>query len=132
MSENVNFLNGIFVDFNENISCRQGDSGYVTVTGLPTDKDYKLCLAVSVPQTKEIVGEVTAQTEMQDSVQVSIPSAFTEKIGTGRFYYAIKLVDGEDEYTVVPKAYTDENGEVAIANPPIFFVKRKLAEGGEA
>lgn len=132
MSENVNFLNGIFVDFNENISCRQGDSGYVTVTGLPTDKDYKLCLAVSVPQTREIVGEVTEQTEKQDSVQVSIPSAFTEKIGAGRFYYAVKLVDGEDEYTVVPKAYTDDNGEVAIANPPIFFVKRKLAEGGEA
>lgn len=132
MNGNVNFLNGIFVDFNENISCRQGDSGYVTVTGLPTDKDYKLYLAVSVPQTREIVGEVTVQTEMQDSVEVGIPSAFTEKIGLGRFYYAIKLVDGEDEYTVVPKAYTDKNGEVAIANPPIFLVKRKLSEGGEA
>lgn len=132
MSDNVNFLNGIFVDFNENISCRQGDSGYVTVTGLPTDKDYKLYLAVSVPQTREIVGEVTVQTEMQDTIQVDISSAFTDKLGRGRFYYAIKLVDGENEYTVIPKAFADKNGEVAIANPPIFLVKRKLAEGGEA
>lgn len=124
-------LNGIYVDANDNIKCRLGDSGSISVTGIPKDDDYKVSFAVFNPADRTILNEVSVQSDEEDTVDIPLNVAFTTSLGVGRFFYGIKLTDtlGEEQ-TVVPSAGQDEDGNVAIYNPPTFVVKPKLVEGG--
>lgn len=124
-------LNGIYVDVNGNIKCRLGDSGSISVTGIPKDDDYKVSFAVFNPADRTILNEVSVQSDQEDTVDIPLNVAFTTSLGVGRFFYGIKLTDtlGEEQ-TVVPSAGQDEDGNVAIYNPPLFIVKPKLVEGG--
>lgn len=123
-------LQGIYVDTEGNISCRKGDSGNIYVTGIPTDDDYKVSLGVVNPPNREILNELSINSNQESEVTIPVPVAFTESLGIGRFYYGIKLTSSNGvEQTVIPNAYMDENGQIEIAAPNTFTVKPKLAEG---
>lgn len=124
-------LNGIYVDINGDIKCRLGDSGSISVTGIPKDDDYKVSLAVFNPADRMILNEVSVQSDEEDSVDIPISAAFTKSLGVGRFFYGIKLTDSTgEEQTVVPGATEDESGNIAMLTPNTFTVKPKLVEGG--
>ena len=124
-------LNGIYVDVNGDIKCRLGDSGKVTVSGLPTDDDYKVSLAVFNPADRMILNETSVQSDNAGSVTIPLSVEFTTSLGVGRFFYGIKLTDSDgEEQTVLPKATEDEEGNIALSNPKWFDVKPQLVEGG--
>lgn len=126
-------LNGIYVDVNGDIKCRLGDSGKVTVSGLPTDDDYKVSLAVFNPADRMILNEVSVQSDEEDTVDIPLDVAFTTSLGVGRFFYGIKLTDSDgEEQTVCPSAQEDSDGNIAIPTPNSFIVKPLLVEGGTA
>ena len=126
----MSILQGIYVDNEGNISCRKGDSGNIYVTGIPTDDDYKVSLGVVNPPNREILNELSINSNQESEVTIPVPVAFTESLGIGRFYYGIKLTSSNGvEQTVIPNAYMDENGQIEIAAPNTFTVKPKLAEG---
>lgn len=126
----MSVLQGIFVDTEGNISCRKGDSGYVYVTGIPTDDVYTVSLGVVNPPDRAILNETSVPSNQQSEVQIPISVAFTESLGVGRFYYGIKLIGTDGvEHTVIPNAYMDDEGQIEIAAPQTFTVKPKLAEG---
>lgn len=121
-------LSGVFVDNLGNIITRQGDGGAVVISGIPEDKDYKICFAVSIPATGKIVQELTAQSNKATSIELEISEAFTEKFKPGVYFYGIKLKDQDHEQTVIPNAFMDTAGRVSLQNAPTFTVKRKLVE----
>lgn len=126
-------LNGIYVDINGDIKCRLGDSGSITIAGLPTDDDYKVSIAVYDAQTKQILNETSVQSDEDDTVEIPIDVDFTTSLGVGRFFYGIKLTDSEgEEQTVFPGAEEDEGGNIAMQNPRTFTVRPLLVEGGIA
>lgn len=122
-------LNGVYVDTDKTIYVRDGDSGSVTIGGIPTDENYKVSLGVYNPLSKEIIAETQTDSNNLDEVTLDISTEMTEKIGTGRYYYAIKLSIGNNEQTVLPKAQLDDDNKLFIPNAPIFIVKSKLVEG---
>lgn len=124
-------LNGIYVDVNGNIKCRLGDSGYITVSDLPTDEDYKVSFGVFNPADKMILNEVSVQSDNAESVDIPLSVAFTTSLGVGRFFYGIKLTASEgEEMTIRPKAVRDDDGNISLENPPTFVVKPLLVQGG--
>lgn len=124
-------INGIYVDINGDIKCRLGDSGYITITGLQTDDDYKVSFAVYDPKSKQILNETSVQSDEENNVEIPIPVAFTTSLGIGKFFYGIKLTDSQgQEQTVIPSAEVEENGVVSMQNPNTFTVRPLLVEGG--
>lgn len=119
-------LSGVFVDNLGNITVRQGDGGAIVISGIPEDKDYKICLAVSIPATGEILQEISAQSNKAASIEMEISEEFTEKLKIGVYFYGIKLKDDEHEQTVIPNAFMDTEGRISLQNAPTFIVKRKL------
>jgi hypothetical protein len=124
-------LNGVYVDSKNDIYVRCGDSGKITITGLPTDGNYKVVLGVYNPLTKEIVAEAIEHSSNEESIELAIGSSMTETIGVGHYFYAIKLILNSDEQTVLPKASVDESGVIQLPIAPSFFVSPKMAEGNE-
>ena len=122
-------LNGVYVDTDKTIYVRAGDSGSVTIDGIPTDENYQVSLGVYNPLSKEIIAETSEHSANQEEITLDISSEMTEKIGTGRYYYAIKLSVGNNEQTVLPKAQLDDDNKLFIPNAPIFVVKPKMVEG---
>lgn len=122
-------LNGVYVDTDKTIYVRAGDSGSVTIGGIPTDENYKVSLGVYNPLNKEIIAETTEHSENSDEVTLDISTDMTETIGVGRYYYAIKLSAQGEEQTVLPKAQLDDDNKLFIPNAPIFIVKPKMVEG---
>ena len=121
-------LSGVFVDNLGNIITRNGDGGAIVISGIPEDKDYKICFAVSIPATGEIVQEITAQSNKAKSIELEITEEFTEKLKCGVYFYGIKLKDDDHEQTVIPNAFMDTSGRVSLQNAPTFTVKRKLVK----
>lgn len=125
-------LNGIYVDNDGNIKCRLGDSGSIHFTGIPTDDDYKISLAVVNPADGKILNEVSVQSDEGDNVDIPISVSFTTSLGVGRFFYGVKLTDSNgEEQTVSPKTIEEEDGTVSMLPPNIFLVKPLLVEGGQ-
>lgn len=122
-------LNGVYVDTTKTIYVRKGDSGSITINGIPTDENYKVSLGVYNPLSKEIITETQTNSNNLAEVTLGISTEMTELIGEGRYYYAIKLAKGNDEQTVLPKAQLDSDNKLFIPNAPIFIVKAKLVEG---
>ena len=126
-------LNGIYVDVNGDIKCRLGDSGHITVSGIPKDDDYKVSFAVFNPADRMILNEVSVQSDEEDTVDIPLDVEFTTSLGVGRFFYGIKLTDSDgEEKTVCPSAQEDADGNIAILTPNSFIVKPLLVEGGTA
>lgn len=126
-------LNGIYVDALGNIKCRLGDSGHITVSGIPKDDDYKVSFAVFNPADRMILNEVSVQSDEENMVDIPISTEFTTSLGVGNFFYGIKLTDSDgEEQTVCPGAEEDDEGNIVMSNPNSFIVKPLLVEGGNA
>lgn len=126
----MSVLQSIYVDTEGNISCRQGDSGSVFLTGVPTDDNYTVSLGVLNPVDRVILNETSVVSNQLAEVEIPVSVEFTESLGVGRFFYGIKLTDSlGQEHTVIPNAYMDDDGQLEIAAPNTFTVKPKLAEG---
>ena len=124
-------LNGIYVDANGDIKCRLGDSGYITITDLPTDDDYEVSIGVFDPKDRMLLNETSINSDNASSVEIPITTEFTKSLGVGRYFYGIKLTDGNgEEQTVLPGAIEDENGKIIMNQPNTFTVRQLLAEGG--
>lgn len=122
-------LNGVYVDTDKTIYVRAGDSGSVTIGGIPTDENYKVSLGVYNPLNKEIIAETSNHSANEEQVSLGISTDMTTTIGVGRYYYAIKLSAQGEEQTVLPKAQLDDDNKLFIPNAPIFIVKPKMVEG---
>lgn len=122
-------LNGVYVDTDKTIYVRAGDSGSVTIGGIPTDENYKVSLGVYNPLNKEIIAETSNHSANEEQVSLGISTDMTTTIGVGRYYYAIKLSVQGEEQTVLPKAQLDDDNKLFIPNAPIFIVKPKMVEG---
>lgn len=127
----MSVLNGVYVDVNNTIYVRCGDSGTVTITGIPTDENYHVSLGVYNPLSKEIITETSANSNSQETITLDISVSMTETIGVGTYFYAIKLCHGSDEQTVLPKATIDSQGVLQRPLAPNFIVSPKLVEGSQ-
>lgn len=124
-------LNGVYVDSEKNIYVRQGDSGTITLTGIPTDENYKLSLGVFNPLNQEIVAETSSQSNSMATASLTISAAMTNSLPSGKYFYAIKLSSGANEQTVLPQPIIDSDNNVTMVNAPFFYVRPKLVEGAE-
>ena len=55
------------IDENGTITCYQGDSGEINITGLQTDKNYTLYFAVQDKMRKPVGFEVSVETDYKDT-----------------------------------------------------------------
>ena len=83
------------------ITCYQGDSGELTINGLPTDKNYKLYFAVQDTNYKPFGSEIEVDTNQSPTVVISIPASLSDLwvIPRGEsyatYYYGVKICDSE-------------------------------------
>ena len=112
------------------ISLWQGDTGELTITGLPTDQDYTVYFGVFDPDSGTILGQVSDTSGASSSMTLSIPASFTDDFiifpgETSRtFKWRIKRVDGSGN------EYTDSlSGYNYFSNEYDFVLYRKQVEG---
>ena len=85
------------VDDFGNITLTQGDSGKLTVNGLPTDKNYKVYFAIQDENRKPVGSEIVVQSNLADTVIFSIPATLTDLLkvprdeDTATYTYGIKI-----------------------------------------
>lgn len=125
----------IYVSKNGNIHFYKGDSGNITFKGLPTDKNYSVCLAISDPETNETIGdELVIGSNFLSSVTFTLSSDFTDQFNVDEenlfsvYQYGLKICSESDEYTLIPKV------EIVKENPvfkpaPKVIVHKKFVEG---
>lgn len=82
-----------------NITLIQGDSGKLTVSGIPTDKNYKVYLAIQNDKRQPVGFELNYDSGGQDTVVISFPPSLTNLLTvkrneeTSEYYYGIKICD---------------------------------------
>ena len=86
------------------ITLVQGDSGEITVNGLPTDKNYSIYLSFYDENRKIIGTEANAQTGYAAIKTFTVPSSLTDLLKVNKdeeytiYYYGIKLCDSTTGY----------------------------------
>ena len=125
----------IYVSQDGTISLYQGDSGNLTFSGLPQDKEYEVHLAFYDPDSNRIVGkDLVLSSEGQSKISFGIPSSFTDQLYVPQgddfkiFSYGLKICSGEDEYTLIPKVKLME-GQPVFEAAPLVYVYPKYVEG---
>lgn len=93
------------VDNSGNITLVQGDSGKLTVSGIPDDKSYKVYLAVQDEKRRPIGTEVYYITSPgQSSVVFDFVPVLTNLLTVKRseefatYYYGVKVCDENSEF----------------------------------
>ncbi len=87
------------VDSNGNITLVQGDSGELSISGLPTDKNYTVYFAIQDENRKPIGDEIGLEANGQGTVIFVLTGNLTDKLtvkrgdDTAEYYYGIKLCD---------------------------------------
>ncbi len=85
-----------YVDNNGDITLMQGDSGALVISGLNTDKNYKVYFAVHDKNRHLVGNELYVNSNMQDSVIIQLTAGFTDLLtvkknaGYEIYYYGIK------------------------------------------
>ncbi len=104
------------VDDFGNITLTQGDSGKLTVTGLPTDKDYKVYLGIQDENRKPVGSEIVVQSNMSDTVVFAIMAALTDLLNVPKdedyaiYPYGIKICyepEGLEETLIIGEIATN-------------------------
>ena len=116
-------------NFTGDIVCRQGDSGSLTLSGIPQDRDYTVYWAgrdsknniVLEMEATPVDGDVTFKFLPTDTEQFTVPSGMKSKT----YYWGVKICCIEDGYedTVV----IGINKTIASLNK--FIVYPKIVEG---
>ena len=89
------------VDDYGNITLIQGDSGQLTVSGIPTDKNYNVYLAVQDTKRKPIGTEICVESNQYDSVVFTLSSELTDLFtvkaneDSADYYYGVKVCDSD-------------------------------------
>lgn len=90
------------IDDNGNITCVQGDSGSLSVSGIPTDRNYTIFFAMQDENRNPIGTELSIETNKMATVMFFITGALTDLLKvkkgeeTATYYYGIKLCNTED------------------------------------
>ena len=115
----------------QNIYLRQGDTGNITFSGIPTDKNYQVYLSVYNPDTNGIIEEIlaTSFTQAQGIVLFAIGEEVSNSLPVGDWTYGLKICAGGSEDTVLPRSYVDDAGELIHEPAPQFTVDYKVVEG---
>lgn len=93
------------VDDYGNITLVQGDSGTLMVSGIPTDKDYTVYLAVQNSKRKPVGIELSVNSNKNDGVMFTFPPTLTnlftvkQNEETAEYYYGVKVCDEDEERT---------------------------------
>ena len=106
--------------FRYNLQTFAGDSGSITISGIPTDKTTYVIYM-------EVRGEITIEKSVvlsgSDTCDFSFSSSETNSLGVGNWEYGIKLCDSETgiENTLIP--------DLVTSSKAIFSVYPKKVEG---
>lgn len=90
------------IDDYGNITLVQGDSGELTVSGLPTDRNYSVWFAIQDENRNPIGGEINIDTNNSESISLYITGGLTDLLTvprdeeTATYYYGIKLCSADD------------------------------------
>ena len=115
-----------------NLFIRQGDTGNVSYSNLPKDKDYDVYFSVYDTDTYKIIKEIEGVFNQADgTVLFTFGTSFTDDIPVGEWGYGLKICADGTEDTILPRAYTNEAGELVRDDAPMFTVWEKVAEGDE-
>lgn len=108
------------------LSTHQGDSGKIKVKNIPTDKDYKVCLAFQ-DKRRNFLDKLFMQSEKQSEVIFCVEEKTTNKFTVAPtvpceiYYWGIVLIDNETGAKNTPKIGTVKFGEL---NKLIVFPKK--------
>jgi len=107
------------IDKNGNITCYQGDSGSLTINGIPTDKNYTVYFAIQNEKRLPIGSEIYVSSNNNTSVIFSITPSLTNLLTVkanedyATYYYGVKLCDSgtnlEDTLQIAGSALGDLN-----------------------
>lgn len=112
------------IDEKGNIYIYQGDSGDIVVSGLPTDKNYKVYFTIKDLDNKTVASRLEVESNYSDSVTFFLTSEYTSLLtvpkneDVGFYKYGLKTVDAEgDENTlfVNDSCYEDINSIIVFA-----------------
>lgn len=116
----------------QDIYIRQGDTGNITFSGLPTDKAYDVYLSVYNPDTENIIKEIlhTSFTQAEGIALFTIDEDDSNSLPVGEWEYGLKICasDGSED-TVLPRMYVDDEGNLIQEPAPKFIVLDKYVEG---
>ena len=117
----------------QNIYMRQGDTGNISFSGIPTDKAYTVYLSVYNPDTEKIIKEIQHTTFVQAQGQAlfKLDETTSNSLPVGDWVYGLKICysgDGSED-TILPRSYTDDSGELIHDPAPQFTVDYKYVEG---
>lgn len=115
----------------QNIYLRQGDTGNITFSGLPTDEDYSVYLSVYNPDNDRILQEtLAAEFDRVEGVALfTFNEDFSNGLPVGDWTYGLKICANGTEDTVLPRAYINDAGELIKEPAPQFTVDYKYVEG---
>ena len=117
----------------KNLYLRQGDTGNVSYKGLPQDKLYTVYHSIYDPDTYKILGEIQGTyTQATGVVIFTFDTTYTDSLPVGEWEYGLKICasDGTED-TILPRAYTNSEGELVREAAPTFTVWEKVTEGAE-
>lgn len=110
------------VDKRGNIFIYQGDSGSVVISGLPTNKNYRVYFTVKDLKNKPVVEPLNVQSNYSSSVIFLITSEFSEKLRVPNgeelafYHYGLKTVDedGDENTLFVEGCSYGENNNIIV------------------
>ena len=115
---------------------RQGDTGQVEFTGLPTDKVYTAYMSIYNEETNKIVAKTDGVNVTNGTAIIYFNQSFSDSLPVGDWVWALKIcatvpVLGTSEDTVIPRSYVDDSGTLISEPAPAFTVDYKMVEGVE-
>ena len=116
----------------KNLYLRQGDTGNIKYTNLPKDQNYSVYHSIYDPDTYKILGEIQGTfTQATGEVEFTFGTSYTDTLPVGDWEYGLKICAGDTEDTILPRAYTNDQGELVREPAPTFTVWDKVTEGAE-
>ena len=98
------------------ITCYQGDSGEINITGLPTDKNYQVYFAVRDLKRNPVGFEIWVDSEGRDLITIAVPPTLSDtwKVKSNEefatYHYGFKICDGtgfEDTLSIAGSTFGD-------------------------
>lgn len=90
------------VDDNGNMTIVQGDSGEMTINGIPIDKNYKVYFAAQDAERNPIGNEIMVESLYKQSVAIKMTGNYTdlfvvpEDAKSAIYYFGVKICSEED------------------------------------
>lgn len=120
----------VFSNSQKNIYLRQGDTGQINISGIPTDKAYNAYLSVYNEDSNTIIKEIPISNYDQatGTAQIVFDEEISNSLPVGEWVYGFKICADGSEDTVIPMTRV-ENGVIVNYSAPRFTVDYKYVEG---